>query len=169
MAIIRYTAPCKANGDAGSDVAITGADFSALANGAGLVGPEIDNSILRFRFARLSFRGVSMPTSVSPGDGAFWEILALPEGITAGDYPDYDANPTTTAAYLPALAYRVGAIPFRSKASQSTIKGMVRKVEVPQTKFRFYAINRLINGTSPLPTSTTTMSMLAQFFNEEAA
>lgn len=164
MAVIQYTAPCKIDGTAGSETAVAAADFNALANGGGVVGPEIDNSSSRWRYATLSFRMVT--STVTPSEGAFLQILVLPETITAGEYPDYEN--TSTQANLPAIAYSRGAIPFRAKATQS-IKGNVFGIELPPTKFRFYVVNRLMNGTSALPSSSTNMTLLAQFYNEEVA
>lgn len=164
MSTIKFTAPRKLDGTAGTETAVAAADFNALANSGGVVGPELDNSTNKYRYATLSFRMVT--STVSPSDGAFLEILVLPESLTATEYPDYEN--TSTAANLPPVAYRRGAIAFRSKATQS-IKGNVWNVEVPPGKFRFYVINRLMNGTSALPASSTNMTLLAAFYNEEVA
>jgi hypothetical protein len=165
MAEITFTAPGDIAGTPGSwDDAVAAADFNALANNGGVVGPEFDNSTTRYRYARLHFRMVT--STVSPSEGAHLAILVLSEGSTATEYDD--SENTSTAANLPALTYSRGVIGFRAKASQS-IKGTAWDIPVPPSKFKFYVINRTLNATSALPASSTNMTLQVQFYNEEVA
>jgi hypothetical protein len=162
MSTIKLATPTKIDTTAGWDNAVAAAGFNALANGGGFVGSEIDNSTTKFRFARLSFQMVT--STVTPTDGAHLAILVLPILDDGATYPDNED--TSTAANLPALAYQRGAISFRTKATQS-IKGGCEDVLLPPSKFKFYVINRNMNGASALPSSSTNMTLKVQFYNEE--
>lgn len=163
MAVIRFTTPTQVDGTAGWQDAVAAAGFNALADNAGFFGSEINNSSYKRRLARFYFK---MTTStVTPTEGGHLAILVVPEG-TSTNYPG--GEDSGTAANLPPLSYQRGIIQFRTKATQA-IEGGVEDIPIPPTKFKFYVINRAMNGSSALPASSTNMELKVQFYEEELA
>lgn len=162
MSTVKYTAPCKLDGTAGSETAIAAADFNALADGALVLGPELDNSTNKYSMARIQF--LMTTSTVSPSDGAQFVVYVIPAN-SDGSYPGGEAGNAASAANHPPLSYVRGAIGFRSKATQS-VSGTC-DVPVPQGKFKFALRNSKVNGTSALPASSTNMVCTAQFYSTE--
>lgn len=159
MPEIRYTAPT-----AWAD-AFAAADFNALANDAGKLSTAsaVANGTDRHLLADVSF--IMVTSTVSPGVAPHLALYLLPllhDGSTYVDNED-----TGTVANQPSPVYLAGVIAFRTKGSQS-IAGIVTGLVIPPGTFKWYGINRGMNGSSALPASSTNMTCRYRLYGYES-
>jgi hypothetical protein len=146
--------------------AFAAADFDALANDAGKLSTAsvVANGTGRLLLADVSF--IMVTSTVSPTNAPHLALYLLPllhDGTTYVDNED-----SATVANQPSPAYLAGTIAFRTKATQS-IAGIATGLVVPPGTFRWYGINRNMNGTSSLPASSTNMTCRYRLYGYESA
>lgn len=146
--------------------AFAAADFNALANNAGILSTAsaVTNGTDRYILADVSF--IMVTSTVSPTNSAHLALYLLPLLHDGTTYVDNEN--TGTAANQPHPSYLVGSIGFRTKATQS-IAGIARGILIPPGTFKWYGINRNMNGTGALPSSSVNMTCRHRLYGYEAA
>jgi hypothetical protein len=121
-----------------AEALFTGASLNALADGAGVIGAEIDNS--SDRKTLMDIRAVVDTDVVSVGTDARLDFYLIP-AVDGTNYPD---PPGATAADVTAT-YFVGSISSVKRNSTVTnfLSGTLRAVMIPPYRFKIIVFNEL--------------------------
>ena len=117
----------------------------------------VDNSTTHAYYADLSVRLASF-TPTAGGNLAFYALPLLDDGTTYAD-----GASSATASSQPSMTHFIGALGLRAVASAQN--GMLSRVLVPPTSFKFYVLNK---SGAALATTTTGNTIKYRLFSEEA-
>ena len=136
--------------EAGSIATLLSTEMNSLANNAAALGAEFDNSAGLWLFGLFELN-VTFGTGPTAGSTVDLYIIPAPDGT------NYDDAVTGASGSAPATSY-AGGFPLRNVTSAQKVPlGVVRRIELPPTKFKAFVINR--SGQS-FPSSGSTVKLV---------
>ena len=136
--------------EAGSITTLLSTEMNSLANNAAALGVEFDNSdgLWMWGVFELNVTFGSNPTA---GNTVDLYLIPAPDGT------NFDDAVTGASGSAPVTCY-AGGFPLRAVTSAQKVPvGVVRRIELPPTKFKGFVINRA--GVS-FPSSGSTVKMV---------
>lgn len=141
MATVSWSTP-------GSADTLASTELNSLADAAGAIGAEIDNSSDKKLYMDVE---LALNSATGSGADAYAGLYLIP----APDGTNYPTPPGATGAQVPPQ-YWVGSflgVDQGGTARQIT-RSMLRKIEIPPTKFKMVLVNQL---GAALPASSNTL------------
>lgn len=136
--------------EAASISTVLSTELNSLANNAAALGTEYDNSSNLYLWATFELNATfgSAPTA---GNTVDLYIIPAPDGT------NYDDNTTGASGAAPSTSY-VGGFPLRAVTSAQKVPlGVVRRVDLPPTKFKVFVVN---GSGQAFPASGSTVKMI---------
>ncbi len=131
-----------------ADTLVTGAALNALADGAGVIGSEIDNSTARKTHMEVWFRVDTDRTSVGTDARVDFYLIDAPDGST---YPD---PPGATAADVTESYYKGAISSVKRGGTVTNFTSGHLTIAIPPRRFKLVVFNEL--GTA-LPANNNTL------------
>lgn len=144
MATVSWSTPGSA------DTLVASASLNAIADAAGVIGAEIDNSSDKKLYMDVE---LAFDTATGSGTDAYVGIYLIP----APDGTNYPTPPGTggTASHVSPTYWKgtILAVDQGGTARQLT-RGVLTKIDIPPTKFRIVVVNQL-NAAFPANNNST--------------
>jgi len=137
-----------------ADTLVAGSGLNALADGAGVIGAEIDNASDRKTHMELWFKVDTDRTSVGTDARLDFYLIDAPDGTT---YPD---PPGTTAADVTESYYKGSISSVKRGGTVTNFTSGHLTIAIPPRKFKIVAFNKL--GVA-LPSNNNTLCLGYRF------
>jgi len=136
--------------EAASISTVLSTELNSLANNAAALGTEYDNSSNLYLWATFELN-VTFGSAPTAGNTVDLYIIPAPDGT------NYDDNTTGASGAAPSTSY-VGGFPLRAVTSAQKVPlGVVRRVDLPPTKFKIFVVN---GSGQAFPASGSTVKMI---------
>lgn len=123
--------------EAGTIVSVATTELNSLANNAGALGAEYDNSANLYMFGLFELN-VTFGTAPTAGNTVDLYIIPAPDGT------NYDDATTGASGAAPGTTY-VGGLPLRAVTTAQKVPlglGQAGYIQLPPTKFKVFALNK---------------------------